>query len=99
MSAVPLPALVLAGTSDLPSSVALNLSAKAGPENATAAAKASVAYMVLVMVVSLPVDISDGAKFTTKRSRLYSRNRPLRRNIFCHPMAGAVQRLIIRYGA
>src|SRR5271156_4989426 len=99
MSAVPVPALVLAGTSDLPSSIALNFSAKAGPEKATAAANASVANMVLVMVFSLPVDISDGAKLTTKGIGLYSQNRPLRRNIFCHAMAGAVQKPIIRYGA
>jgi hypothetical protein len=37
--------------------------------------------MVLVMVVSLPVDLVDGAKLTTKEIALYSQNRPLHRNI------------------
>ena len=53
MSAVPEPVLVVAGTSCLPSSVAFILSAKAGPAKATAAPSASVASMVLVMVLSL----------------------------------------------
>src|SRR5262249_2733089 len=68
MSAVPLPALVLAGTSDLPSSDALYLSAKAGPEKATAAANASVAYVVLVMVLSLPVDVKCWCQTHNKRN-------------------------------
>src|SRR5215207_7160378 len=50
MSAVPLPAAVLAGTSCLPSSVAFILSAKAGPANATAAPIASEASMVLLRI-------------------------------------------------
>src|SRR5262245_49830360 len=53
MSAVPVAALVTGGTSDLPSSVAFILSAKAGPAKATAAPNASVASMVLVMGLSL----------------------------------------------
>src|SRR5215210_8079583 len=55
MSAVPFAALVFGGTSDLPSSVAFILSAKAGPANAKVAPSASVASMVLVfdMVLSL----------------------------------------------
>src|SRR3954464_1723022 len=55
MSAVPLPALVLAGTSDAPSSVAFILSAEAGPAKPTAAPSASIASKVLVldMVFSL----------------------------------------------
>src|ERR1700733_11988606 len=60
MSAVPLPALVLGGTSDLPSRVAFILSAaKADPAKATAAPSASVASVILVldMVFSLLVSI------------------------------------------
>src|SRR5436309_6295481 len=56
MSAVPVPALAFGGTSALPSSVAFILSAKAGPANATAAANASVASMVLFDIGFLPVD-------------------------------------------
>jgi hypothetical protein len=54
-----LPALVFAGTSDLPSSVAFILSAKAGPANANVAPSASVASMVLVfdMVFSLVASV------------------------------------------
>src|ERR1700737_1690002 len=70
MSAVPLPALVLAGTWDLPSSVALIFSAKAGPAKATVAPSASVTSMVLVfdMVVSLLASI-DGAGHSNTRIR------------------------------
>jgi hypothetical protein len=70
-----LPALVLAGTSDLPSSVAFILSAKAGPAKAIVAPSASVASMVLLfdMFLSLLAS-SDGANFKTLDFRLYSRN-------------------------
>src|SRR5665647_3107010 len=87
MSAVPVPALVVAGTSDLPSSVAFIFSAKAGPAKAKVAPSASIVSMVLVfdMVFSLLAS-SDGASFKTMGFRLYSRNRlePLR--IFRRPM-------------
>src|ERR1700744_2702003 len=49
MSAVPVPAEVFGGTSDLPSRVAFIFSAKAGP--AKAMPSASVASMVLVFMV------------------------------------------------
>jgi hypothetical protein len=70
-----LPALVTAGTSALPSSVAFIFSAKAGPAKATVTPIASVASMVLVfdMVFSLLAS-SDGATFKTLGFRFYSRN-------------------------
>src|ERR1700704_2971888 len=63
MSEVPLPALGLGGTSDLPSRVAFILSAKAGPAKATAAPIASVASVILVfdMVLSLWTSIYNNA--------------------------------------
>src|SRR5258708_5455642 len=66
MSAVPVPLVVVAGTSDLPSSVAFILSAKAGPAKATVAPSANVASMVLVfdMVFSLLAS-SHGVRFKT----------------------------------
>src|ERR1700680_897763 len=74
MSAVPLPAVVVGGTSEAPSSVAFILSAKAGPAKATVAPSASVASMVLVfdMVLSLLAS-SDGASYKTIGFRFYSR--------------------------
>src|SRR5712691_5722923 len=74
MSALPVAALVLGGTSDLPSRVAFIFSAKAGPARATVAPSASVARMVLVfdMVLSLLAS-DDGASLTTTRLRFYSR--------------------------
>src|SRR5437868_10360809 len=69
-SAVPLPALVFGGTSDLLSSVAFILSAaRAGPAKAIAAPSASVASMVLV-IGSLPVVLS----LKTARIQVYSQN-------------------------
>src|SRR3954465_7369508 len=62
MSAVPVPALAFGGTSVLPSSVALILSAKAGPANATIAPSTSVASLVLFdMVFSLFLVNDDSA--------------------------------------
>src|SRR6202165_6162032 len=83
MSAVPLPALVTAGTSDLPSSVAFIFSAKAGPAKAAVAPNASVASTVLVfdMVLSLLAS-SDVVVFKTMPFRFYSRNRPKRPKFF-----------------
>src|SRR5205085_4408492 len=81
MSAVPVPAVVVAGTSDLPSSVAFIFSAEAGPAKATAAPSASVASMVLVMVLSL-LTSAMFVSLTTARFRIYSRKRPQRRKIF-----------------
>src|SRR5947209_19552267 len=65
MSAVPFPALVLGGTSCLPSRVAFILSAKAGPAKATAAPMASVASVTLVfdMVLSLWTSILQQCDF------------------------------------
>jgi hypothetical protein len=64
MSAVPLPVLVLAGTSDAPLRVAFIFSAKAGPAKATVAP--SVASVVLVDMVfslfaSFAVSVSRGS--------------------------------------
>src|SRR5579859_2946982 len=53
MSAVPVAVEAFGGTSDLAFSVALYLSANAGPAKATAAANESTANMVLVMALSL----------------------------------------------
>src|ERR1700691_3257043 len=88
MSAVPLPALVLAGTSEAPSRVAFIFSAKAGPANATAVPSASVASTILVfdMVLSLWA-LVDGANFKTAGFRSYSRRRPVSREIFKQLMA------------
>src|SRR2546421_9672681 len=74
MSAVPLPALVFAGTSDLPSSVAFIFSAKAGPANAIAAPSASVASMVLFDMVFSLLTSNVGVSFKTTTFRIYSRN-------------------------
>src|SRR5699024_12531492 len=59
MSAVPVPALVVAGTSDLPSSFAVSFSAKAGPARATAAPSVSVASKVLFGMVLSPLTSQD----------------------------------------
>src|ERR1700736_6500900 len=79
MSAVPVPVVVAAGTSDLPSSVAFIFCAKAGPAKATVAPSASVASMVLVfdMVFSLLAS-SHGVSFKTIRFGIYSRKPPKR---------------------
>src|ERR1700676_1837331 len=83
MSAVPLPAVVVGGTSEAPSSVAFILSAKAGPAKETVVPSASVASTVLVfsMVLSLLAS-SGGSSVKTMRFRFYSRNRPKRPKFF-----------------
>src|SRR6266852_6871792 len=98
MSAVPLPAVVTAGTSEAPESVAFILSAKAGPAKATVAPSASVASMVLVfgMVLSLLAS-SDGVGFKTMRFRFYSRNRPKRPKFFRQSVAGIAAGLAIKF--
>src|SRR2546421_835154 len=80
MSAVPLPAEVLAGTSDLPSSTTFILSAKAGPANATAAPSVSEASMVLFMGFSL-LTSHDDVSFKTAGFCFYSRNDAIRPKI------------------
>src|SRR4029453_11495182 len=99
MSAVPLPAVVTGGTSEVPLSVAFILSAKAGPAQATAAPSASVASTVLVfnMVLSLLAQTKVPA-LKTMRFRFYSRNRPERRKFFTQSMAGIVAILAIKFG-
>src|SRR5215470_13364643 len=81
MSAVPLAVLAFGGTSDLASSVALYLSANAGPAKATAAPSASAANMVLVML-SISLLTRDGADFPTTGNWLYSRKCLLMPQIF-----------------
>src|ERR1700730_12033979 len=79
MSAVPVLVVVVAGTSDLPSSVAFIFCAKAGTAKATFAPSASVASIVLVfdMVFSLLAS-SHGDSFKTIRFGIYSRKPPKR---------------------
>src|SRR5258708_28795465 len=98
MSAAPLPAVVVGGTSEAPSSVAFILSAKAGPAKAAVAPSASVASTVLVfdMVLSLLAQ-SEGASFKTTRFRFYSRNRPKRPEFFKQSMAGIAALLAIKF--
>src|ERR1700686_4956942 len=98
MSAVPVPVVVVAGTSDLPSSVAFIFSAKAGPAKATAAPSASVASMVLVfdMVFSLLTQ-RDGVSFKTAGFRIYSRRGLKRLKIFGQLMAGIAAILAIKF--
>src|SRR5882724_2625120 len=98
MSAVPVPVLVVGGTSDLPSSLIVILSAKAGPAKANAAPSASVASMILVfdMVLSLWAP-TGGASFKTARLRSYSRTWPYWREIFKHRMARTAGILAVRW--
>src|SRR5260370_32828158 len=74
MSAVPLAAVVVGGTSALPSSVAFIFSAKAGPAKAIAAPSAIVASMVLFDMVFSLLTSNDGVSFKTTPFRIYSRN-------------------------
>src|ERR1700730_15457508 len=97
MSAVPLPALVLAGPSAAPSRVAFIFSAKAGPAKAIAAPSASVASMVLVFDIGFSLLAScDGASLKTTRFRFYSQ-KPLKRlEFFKRSMAGTHAILTVR---
>src|ERR1700709_149915 len=88
MSAVPVPAEVLAGTSDLPSRAAFILSAKAGPAKASVAASASEASTVFFDMVFSLLTSRDGVKLETVGFRIYSRKRLKRRQIFRQLMAG-----------
>src|ERR1700731_2104737 len=97
MSAVPLAALVLGGTSDLPSSVAFIFSAKAGPAKVTVAPSASVATMVFILDIVLSLlASSDGASFKTMRFRFYSREPFETSQIFKQSMAGIAAMLAVR---
>src|SRR5216684_272689 len=83
MSAVPLPALVLAGTSEAPSRVAFIFSAKAGPAKAIAAPSASVASMVLVFDIGLSLlASSDGASLKQQDSGFIPEKRRKRPEFF-----------------
>src|ERR1700730_7884508 len=97
MSAVPLPALVLAGTSDALSRVAFIFSAKAGPAKAIAAPSASVASTVLVFDIGLSLLASShGASLKTTRFRFYSRKWLKRLEFFERSMAGTHAILAVR---
>src|SRR3954452_2193617 len=75
MSAEPFAALVFGGTSELPSSVAFILSARAGPANATVAPNPSITSMVLVFDMVLSLLTLVVCQLQTMKMRFYSRNR------------------------
>src|SRR6476646_8514421 len=105
MSAVPVAALVLGGTSALPSSVAFILSAKAGPANANVAANASDASVVLLdMIFLLDMAFSlltanDGVRFKTAFFRIYSRKGRRTRQISWKPFDESAAILSLRVQA